>query len=129
VYGHCVRSLHLFVQCHEVPETSNSQLHLLVGFQRFYSLYLVYELYSAPKWVYLQSGTKSSVNNSTYVRWGPLSLQHGASSGCGWRDSLQQWTVAVNIFNKQPQANDKGCPPSWWLGMELTTPYHKKILL
>jgi len=32
---------------------------------------------------------------------GSLSPRQGASSGCGQRDSLQIWTKAANIFNKQ----------------------------
>jgi hypothetical protein len=31
---------------------------------------------------------------------GSLSPQHGASSGCGWRNGLRLWRVAVNILNK-----------------------------
>jgi hypothetical protein len=29
-------------------------------------------------------------------------------SGCGWKDSLQLWRVAVNLLCKQPWTNDKG---------------------
>jgi hypothetical protein len=39
---------------------------------------------------------------------GSLSPQHGASSGCTWRNGLQLWKVAVNILNKQLRTNDKG---------------------
>jgi hypothetical protein len=39
--------------------------------------------------------------------------QHGASSGCGWRNGLQQWRVAANILNKQPQTNERGGLPAW----------------
>jgi hypothetical protein len=28
--------------------------------------------------------------------------------GCGWRNDLQVWRVAVNKLNKQPWTNDKG---------------------
>jgi hypothetical protein len=38
---------------------------------------------------------------------GPCPPQHGASSGCGWRNGLQLWRVAANILNKQPWRNDK----------------------
>jgi hypothetical protein len=30
------------------------------------------------------------------------------SLGCGWRNGLQLWRLAVNILNKQPRTNDKG---------------------
>jgi hypothetical protein len=46
---------------------------------------------------------------------GSLSPQHGASSGCGWRNSLQLWRAAANILNKQPRTNDKGWSSSPWL--------------
>jgi hypothetical protein len=39
---------------------------------------------------------------------GSLSLQHGVSLGCEWRDGLKLWRVAANTLNKQPQTNDKG---------------------
>jgi hypothetical protein len=42
--------------------------------------------------------------------------QHGASSGCGWRNGLQLWRLAMNILNKQPRTNDKGWLSS--LGVE-----------
>jgi hypothetical protein len=32
---------------------------------------------------------------------GSLSPQHGASSGCRWRNGLQIWRLAANILNKQ----------------------------
>jgi hypothetical protein len=32
---------------------------------------------------------------------GSLSSQHGASSGCGWRNGLQLWRLAANILNWQ----------------------------
>jgi hypothetical protein len=33
-----------------------------------------------------------------HVRWVHY---HGMSSGCGWRNGLQLWRIAVNILNKQ----------------------------
>lgn len=33
---------------------------------------------------------------------------HGASSGRGWRVSLQLWRLAENILNKQSRKADKG---------------------
>jgi hypothetical protein len=38
---------------------------------------------------------------------GSLSPRHGASSGCGWRNGLRIWRVAVNTLNKQPQTANK----------------------
>jgi hypothetical protein len=55
---------------------------------------------------------------------GPLSPLHGASSGCAWRNGLQIWRVAANIFSKQPT---RGGPPAWRLGEILRTPHRKKI--
>jgi hypothetical protein len=55
---------------------------------------------------------------------GPLSPQHGVSSGYGWR-------VAVNILNKQSQTAEKGWSSSLGgggLGMGLTTLHHKKLI-
>jgi hypothetical protein len=39
---------------------------------------------------------------------GSLSPQHGASSGCGWKNGLLLLRVDVNILDKQPWTNDKG---------------------
>ena len=39
---------------------------------------------------------------------GPLSPRHGASSGCGWMNSLQIWRVAANILKKASRTADKG---------------------
>ena len=39
---------------------------------------------------------------------GSLSPQHGASSGCGWRNCLQIWRVAANVLNNQSRTADKG---------------------
>jgi hypothetical protein len=44
-------------------------------------------------------------DNENHVR--SLSPQHGASSGCRWRNSLQLWMVAANILNKQLQTNNR----------------------
>jgi hypothetical protein len=57
---------------------------------------------------------------------GPLSPGHGASSGWDGVDGLQIWRVAANILNKQSRTADKGGPPSWGLGVGLTTPHRKK---
>jgi hypothetical protein len=58
---------------------------------------------------------------------GSLSPQHGASSGCGWRNDLQLWRLAANILNKQPRTNNKGWSSS--LGVGLTTLHHKNNLV
>jgi hypothetical protein len=56
-----------------------------------------------------------------------LFLQHGASSGCGWRNGLQLWRLAGNRLNKQPRINDKGWSSGgggggWALGNNLHKP-------
>jgi hypothetical protein len=56
-----------------------------------------------------------------HVGWVALTPQHGASSGCGGKDGLQQWNIAANILNKQPRADDKRRSPAWGLGLRLTT--------
>jgi hypothetical protein len=47
---------------------------------------------------------------------GSLSPRHGASSGCGWRNGLQIWKVAVNVLNKQSRTADKGWSCSLGVG-------------
>jgi hypothetical protein len=59
-----------------------------------------------------------------YDKWS-LSLRHGASSGCGWRNGLQYVRVAANILNKQSRTADEGWPSSLILGDVLTS--HLKI--
>jgi hypothetical protein len=44
-----------------------------------------------------------------------LSPQHGASSGCGWKEGLQIWRVAAYILNKQSRTADK----EWSSSLEL----------
>jgi hypothetical protein len=60
-----------------------------------------------------------------HVRRVPSSPHHGASSGCGWRDGLQQWRVAANMLNKQPRTNDRGWSSTLGLCVGLTTPHRK----
>jgi hypothetical protein len=64
--------------------------------------------------------TRNRMQNPTIKRFnklgGSLSPQHGTSSGCGWRNSLQLWRVAANISNKQPWTNDKGSAWGWAWG-------------
>jgi hypothetical protein len=57
---------------------------------------------------------------------GSLSPQHGASSGCGWRNGLQLCRLATSIFNKQPGTDNRGGPPAWELSVGLITPHRKK---
>jgi hypothetical protein len=42
---------------------------------------------------------------------------------------LHIWMVAANIMNKQSQTGSKGWFSSLWVGVELTTPDHNKIIL
>jgi hypothetical protein len=57
---------------------------------------------------------------------GPLTPQHGVSSGCGWRNGLQLWRVAANALNKQPRANNKGWFSGLGLGVGLIALHRKK---
>jgi hypothetical protein len=61
---------------------------------------------------------------STTYGLGPLSPQHGASSGCRWRNGLQLWRVAENILSSRGHTT-RGGPPAWGLGVGLTT-FHRK---
>jgi hypothetical protein len=54
-----------------------------------------------------------------------LSPQHGAFTGCGWRNDLQLWRVTANILNKQPRTKDR----VWSSSMGLTTLHLKTINL
>jgi hypothetical protein len=65
----------------------------------------------------------------SHVSCVPLSPQHGASSGCGWRDGLQLGRVAMNILNRQLRTNDKGWFSTCGLDMALTTLHHKYKLV
>jgi hypothetical protein len=56
---------------------------------------------------------------------GSLSPQHGASSGCGWRNGLQLWRVAANILNKQLRKTTRRGPLAWGLVVGLTTLHRK----
>jgi hypothetical protein len=69
------------------------------------------------------------VCNLTDDRWVPLPPQHDACLDCGWRDSLQKWRVTANILNKQPQTNNKRCPPVWGFGTGLPIPHRKKEIV
>jgi hypothetical protein len=52
-----------------------------------------------------------------------LSRQHGAYSGCGRRNGIQFWTVAENIWSKQPLT--RAVLEHWWLSVGLTTLHRK----
>jgi hypothetical protein len=60
---------------------------------------------------------------------GTLSPQHGASSGCGWRNGLQLWRSVANILNKKPRTDNKGRSSSLGLGVGLTTLHRKNKLV
>jgi hypothetical protein len=53
---------------------------------------------------------------------GSLPLEHGASSGCGWRNGLQLWRVAANILKKQLRTKDKGWSSSFEVGCGANNP-------
>jgi hypothetical protein len=53
---------------------------------------------------------------------GSLSPQHGASSGCGWRNGLQLWRLAADILNKQSWTDNKGWPSSLGVGRGVNNP-------
>jgi hypothetical protein len=57
---------------------------------------------------------------------GSLSPQHGVSSGCGWRNGLQQWRLAANILNKQSRTDNKGWPSSLGVGSGVNNPSPRK---
>jgi hypothetical protein len=61
---------------------------------------------------------------------GSLSPQHGASSGCGWRNGLQLWRVSANILNKKLQTNNKRWSSSWGVEREAdnTSPKENKFV-
>jgi hypothetical protein len=63
------------------------------------------------------------------VLGGSLSPQHGASSGCKWRNGLQLWRLSVNILNKQSRTDNKRWPSSLGVGRGVITPHRKKNLL
>jgi hypothetical protein len=50
----------------------------------------------------------------------------GGSSGCGWRNSLQQWRLAANILTKQSWTDNKGWPSSLGVGRGVNNPPHCK---
>jgi hypothetical protein len=59
---------------------------------------------------------------------GSLSLRHGVSSGCGWRDGLQLWRVVANTLNKLPRTADKGWFSILGVGRGAKNSYRKKLL-
>jgi hypothetical protein len=60
---------------------------------------------------------------------GSLPPQHGATSGCGYRYSLQIWRAAANIMNKQSRTADNGWSSSLGLNDMLSTPNHKNLTI
>jgi hypothetical protein len=58
---------------------------------------------------------------------GPLSPQHGASSGTDGGDGLQMWRVTANMLNKQSRTADRGWSSGFGVGQGgLTTSHCKK---
>jgi hypothetical protein len=58
---------------------------------------------------------------------GSLSPRHGTSSGCGCRNSLQLWSVAVNALNKLSQTAEKRLSSSfgvWAMSKFQTNEYY-----
>jgi hypothetical protein len=53
---------------------------------------------------------------------GSLSPQHGASSGCGCRNGLQQWRLTANVLNKKSWTDNKGWPSSLGVGHGVNNP-------
>jgi hypothetical protein len=53
---------------------------------------------------------------SLSVPAGSMPPQHGASSGCGWRNGLQIWRTATNTLNKQSRTAEKGWSSSLGVG-------------
>ena len=45
-----------------------------------------------------------------------LTPRHGKSSGCGWRNGLQIWTVTAYVLNKKSHTADKGWSSSLVVG-------------
>ena len=56
-----------------------------------------------------------------------LSTRRSSSSGCGWRNGLQTWRVAANIFNKQSRSANKGCSSSLGVGWGAKTHQRKTL--
>jgi hypothetical protein len=87
---------------------------------------IIYKRFSSPHSCYmtrLSHPPRLDYSNYTWRRvqimkllvmqLGSLSPQHGASSGCGWRNGLQIWRLAANILNKQSWTDNKGWPSSF----------------
>jgi hypothetical protein len=51
------------------------------------------------------------------------------SSGCGWRNGLQQWRLAANILNKKSRTENKGWPSSLGVGRGVNNPLTVKKLV
>jgi hypothetical protein len=55
-----------------------------------------------------------------HVKWVPCHHGMARSQVADGRDSLQVWSAAVNILNKQSRTADKGWSSRRWLGLGLT---------
>jgi hypothetical protein len=74
------------------------------------------------KWRAISPGLNAPVCDADPCYVGSLSPQHGASSGCGWRNGLQIWRLAANILNKQSWTDSKGWPSSLGVGRGVNNP-------
>jgi len=58
---------------------------------------------------------------------GYLSPRHGASSGCGWRNSLQYGRYLRTFWIRSRGQPIRCGPPGWGLGELLTIPHRKNV--
>jgi hypothetical protein len=60
------------------------------------------------------------------VKWVPCHHGMARPKVADGGDGLHISRVAANILNKKSRTADKGSSPAWGLGVEVTTPHHKK---
>jgi hypothetical protein len=65
-------------------------------------------------------------SRNSHVRWVPCHHGMARPQVADGGDGLQIWRVAANILNKQSRKADRGGPPSWGLGVEVTTHHLNK---